>query len=223
MRNKSSRLILIGAIYSVLGLIALAFTGATTLAAVLTLSAVLAAAGVAQIIYGIQGRKTGQMWPHVGLGCLALVCAVLIARDPFVNTMFFTLMIGFFLLASGLAKVIGATIERTTGWGYYLMNGLISMVLAAIILYSYPYSSFWAIGTFVGVDLLFGGFSLIGLGYAIRKARQEVVQQMNSLLPETYDEIEYEYFHKQSAELEEDHSGSGKKEKSDRDESPTIH
>ncbi|WP_413575919.1 HdeD family acid-resistance protein [Bdellovibrio sp. HCB290] len=222
MSRKSTRLILTGAIYAVLGVVALLFASATTLAAVLTLSAVLAIGGIAQIIYGIQGRKTGQLWPHVGLGCLAFVCAVLIARDPFVNTMIFTLMIGFYLLASGLSKVIGATIERSTGWGYYLANGLVSLLLAAIVLYNYPLSSFWTIGTFVGVDLLFGGLSLVGLGYALRKSRQEVVQNMNSLLPETYDEIEYEYFHKQSAEMEDSHSGSGKPDR-DKDSEPTLH
>ncbi|WP_413582626.1 HdeD family acid-resistance protein [Bdellovibrio sp. HCB288] len=213
MSKKSTRLIVVGTLYTVLGLVALAFASATTFAAVMTLSVILAIGGIAQIVYGIQGRKTGQLWPHVALGCLALVCAVLIARNPVANTMVLTFMIGFFLFAGGLAKVIGAAVERTTGWGYYLMNGLVSILLAAIILFSFPVSSFWTIGTFVGVDLIIGGLSLLGLGYSIRKARKEVVRSMNSLLPETYDEIEYEYFHKQNAELEDEHSGSDEKRK----------
>ncbi|MBO9667741.1 MAG: DUF308 domain-containing protein, partial [Bdellovibrio sp.] len=134
------------------------------------------------------------MWPHVGLGALALVCSILIFRNPLANTLGLTLVVGFLLLASGIAKLIGSFVERSTGWGYYAVNGALAILLGGYILYTFPVSAFWTIGTFVAVDLLFSGFSMIGLGYAIRKARKELTKDMQSLLPESYDEMEYRYY-----------------------------
>lgn len=61
----SSRVILLGSIYLLLGIFALAFASATTLAAIITLGLVLMFVGIAEIVYGLQGRKRGQLWPHV--------------------------------------------------------------------------------------------------------------------------------------------------------------
>lgn len=189
--KKSSQLIVLGSIYLVLGLFALVFATATTFASVMTLSVVLLIAGCAQIAYGIQGRKTGQMWPHVGLGCLALACSILIMRNPVANTLAFTFAVGFLLIAGGLAKVIGAFVERTAGWGFYLLNGAISLFLGSYILYTFPLSAAWTIGTFVAVDFIFGGISLIGLGSAMKRAKRDLETHIQSLLPESSEENEY--------------------------------
>ncbi|WP_374029155.1 HdeD family acid-resistance protein [Bdellovibrio bacteriovorus] len=196
------------------------FASASTLASVMTLGAVLFVAGIAQIVYGIQGRKTGQLWPHVALGCLALACSVLIFVNPVANTMGLTLMIGFLLLASGCAKVIGAFVERSSGWGYYALNGAISILLAAMILYTFPASALWTIGTFVGVDLILGGATLIGLGSAMRKMGQDLVSAVNSLLPESHEEVEYRHYTR-NGDRHGDLNRSEKKE--DYREPPSLH
>ncbi|MBO9667987.1 MAG: DUF308 domain-containing protein, partial [Bdellovibrio sp.] len=63
MGKKSTRLIVLGSVYAILGFFALLFATASTIASVVTLGAVLLVAGIAQIIYGIRGRSSGQMWP----------------------------------------------------------------------------------------------------------------------------------------------------------------
>lgn len=205
MPKKSTRLIILGSIYLVLGALALIFTPASTLFAVMALAAILFVAGISQIVYGIQGRKHGQMWSHLTLGVLGVVCAILIARNPIANTLGLTLIVGFLLLASGIAKVIGSFVEGSTGWGYYAFNGIVSVLLASIILYTFPASAFWTIGTFVGVDLVFGGLSIIGLGFALRNEHKELLRDMKtvkSMQPISYDEIEYHYFQAQGKDWE---------------------
>lgn len=190
-----SRVILLGSIYLLLGIFALAFASATTLTAIITLGLVLIFMGIAEIVYGVQGRKRGQLWPHVSFGCLGLICGVLILINPIDNVLGFTLVAGFFLIANGMAKVIGALAEQSSGWGWYASNGVLSMILGGLILRSFPISAFWTIGVFVSIDLIISGASLIGLGASAKRARKELVGQMYSTLhpePEARSESEKE-------------------------------
>lgn len=181
-RSGSSRIIFLGSVYVLLGVIALAFASATTLAAVVTLGLVLIGAGIAEIVYGVQGRLRGQLWPHLAFGCLALICGGLVLANPVENTLGFTLIAGFLLIASGLAKTIGAFAERSSGWGWFAANGIISIILGGMILRTFPVSAFWTIGVFVGVDLLVAGATLVGLGVSAKRAKRELVGQMYSTL-----------------------------------------
>ncbi len=191
----SSRVIFLGSVYVLLGLLALAFASTTTLAAIITLGVVLIFAGIAEIVYGIQGRKRGQLWPHLAFGCLALICGSLVLLNPVENTLGFTLIAGFLLIASGLAKVIGSVVERSSGWAWFTTNGIISIILGAFILRAFPTSAFWTIGVFVGVDLMVAGAALIGLGASAKRSKRELVGQVYSTLnpePGARQEIERE-------------------------------
>jgi uncharacterized membrane protein HdeD (DUF308 family) len=51
-----------------------------------------------------------------------------------------------------------------------LINGIIDLVLAAVIISGLPGSVVWALGLLVGIDLVFGGASLIAMAMAARRA-----------------------------------------------------
>lgn len=152
-----------GLFLCLLGGLALIYTATATFASVILLASLLFAAGISGIVYGAIERKNGQMWPHLGIGVLALASSILIARNPIENTLGLTLVISFYLLAGGMLKVMGSLIERFVGWGYTMVSGLVSLGLGALVLASFPLSALWTIGTIVGVDFLATGFSLISL------------------------------------------------------------
>jgi uncharacterized membrane protein HdeD (DUF308 family) len=178
----ASRVIFLGSVYLLLGILALAFATATTISAVVTLGIILISAGLAEIVYSLQGRKRGQLWPHLAFGCLALICGVLVLMNPVENALGFTLIAGFLLIASGLSKVIGSVAERSSGWPWFAANGVISIIIGGYVLSDYPVSALWTIGFFVGLDLVVAGVVLIGLGLSARKAKQELVGQVYTTL-----------------------------------------
>jgi uncharacterized membrane protein HdeD (DUF308 family) len=47
---------------------------------------------------------------------------------------------------------------------------VISFLLGVLIWAGWPGSSEWVIGTFVGIDLIFNGWSLLVLGWIVRRA-----------------------------------------------------
>jgi uncharacterized membrane protein HdeD (DUF308 family) len=51
-----------------------------------------------------------------------------------------------------------------------LFSGVLDILIAAMIIAGLPGSAEWAIGLLVGINLLFGGSSLIGMALAARKS-----------------------------------------------------
>jgi uncharacterized membrane protein HdeD (DUF308 family) len=60
--------------------------------------------------------------------------------------------------------------ESSQRWSWLLVAGLMDVLIAFIIIAGLPGSALWAIGLLVGINLLFGGASLIGMALAARNA-----------------------------------------------------
>lgn len=182
LKRGSSKIIFVGAMYMFFGVLAAVMASAVTVAAVVSLGVVLIAVGATEIIYGYQGRHDGQLWPHLGFGVLALSCGGLMFFNPLTNIMGFTLIASFLLIATGLSKLVGSVAERNSGWQWYAVNGVVSMVLGTLVLFEFPLSAWWFVGTLIGADLFLTGCAHIGLGYAIKTARRNIVDQSFSTL-----------------------------------------
>jgi uncharacterized membrane protein HdeD (DUF308 family) len=77
-----------------------------------------------------------------------------------------TIFLGWMFLISGVAG-LGLTFwER---WSWLLIAGIMDLLIAAVIITGLPGSALWAVGLLVGINLLFGGASLIGMALAARK------------------------------------------------------
>jgi uncharacterized membrane protein HdeD (DUF308 family) len=51
-----------------------------------------------------------------------------------------------------------------------LIAGIVDIVIAGLIITGLPGSALWAIGLLVGINLVFGGATLIGMALAARNA-----------------------------------------------------
>jgi uncharacterized membrane protein HdeD (DUF308 family) len=60
--------------------------------------------------------------------------------------------------------------ELSERWSWLLVAGIFDIVIAGIIIAGLPGSALWAVGLLVGINLLFGGASLIGMALAARKS-----------------------------------------------------
>jgi uncharacterized membrane protein HdeD (DUF308 family) len=84
-----------------------------------------------------------------------------------------TIVIGAYFLAEGVVTIMYALEHRrelSGRWSWMLIAGLMDLLIAAIIITGLPGSALWAIGLLVGVNLLFGGATLIGVALAARNA-----------------------------------------------------
>jgi uncharacterized membrane protein HdeD (DUF308 family) len=76
-------------------------------------------------------------------------------------------MIAAGLLVGGLFRIILALSERFQGRWWVLVNGIVTLVLGILIWREWPESALWVIGLFVGIDMLFAGWSWVMLAMAV--------------------------------------------------------
>lgn len=83
-----------------------------------------------------------------------------------------TLVLATYIAIEGVLE-LGAffALRRMHGSTWFLIDGLVSLMLAGLIFFHWPSSSIWALGTIVGVSLMFSGIARLTLPAAVRLAR----------------------------------------------------
>ena len=70
-------------------------------------------------------------------------------------------------MIEGIASIMFA-IEYRRGlparWGWMVASGVVDLILAGLIFAQFPSSALWAIGLLLGINMVFGGTTLIVLG-----------------------------------------------------------
>jgi uncharacterized membrane protein HdeD (DUF308 family) len=87
---------------------------------------------------------------------------------PFEETGPLRRILALFFLAEGYASVMFAFVHRRhlfKRWLWMLASGFVDIVLATIIIFGLPGASAWTMGLLVGINMIFGGFALIGMGW----------------------------------------------------------
>ena len=64
--------------------------------------------------------------------------------------------------------VLAFNIRPATGWLWMVFNGIISLVLALMILLNWPAISAWFVGLYVGLSLIMDGVALLGIHFAVK-------------------------------------------------------
>jgi uncharacterized membrane protein HdeD (DUF308 family) len=111
-------------------------------------------------------------WWSLISAILAIVAGIILLAAPAQGTYALTLVIGVYFLAEGVASIMYALEHRrelSERWSWMLIAGIVDIVIAFIIIAGLPGSALWAIGLLVGINLLFGGTTLIGMALAARQ------------------------------------------------------
>jgi uncharacterized membrane protein HdeD (DUF308 family) len=98
---------------------------------------------------------------HLIVALLYLAVGIILIMNPLEGSISLTLLLGIFYLVIGLFRMFNSSSTKTPQWGWALFNGLINFALGVLILASWPSSSLFIIGLFVGIDLVFVGWSYI--------------------------------------------------------------
>jgi uncharacterized membrane protein HdeD (DUF308 family) len=79
-----------------------------------------------------------------------------------------TLMLAVAFLVGGVVRLVYALMENFSGRGWVIVSGLINVLLGVLIWRQWPESSYWVIGMFIGIDLIFNGWSWVMLGMIVK-------------------------------------------------------
>ncbi len=160
-----------GVVLVVLGIGALILPPLATIAVAVLFGWILLLGGIFGLVTTIIARHAPGFWWALLSSIVAIVAGALIFGWPAGGAISLTIILTGFLIADGLVTVMLALDYRRASHGRWIglmINGVIDLILAAIIITALPDSAAWAIGIIVGVDMLFGGSSLIALALAAR-------------------------------------------------------
>ena len=163
--------LLLGISLVLLGTIALGSPLIVSTVTVTVFGFLLLSGGVMQIIGSIWAGRWQGFLLHLMIGVLYTVTGYLIVESPLVSTIELTRVIALFLLISGLFRIIAALTIRFHDWGWVLLNGVLTLLMGMMILKDWPASGLWVIGMFVGIDMIFNGWSWIMLSLGLRASK----------------------------------------------------
>ena len=98
---------------------------------------------------------------------------IILLTKPVQGTLTLTIVVGAYFLAEGVATIMYALEHRrelSERWSWLLVAGLMDILIAAVIISGLPGSALWAIGLLVGINMVFGGATLIGMALAARNS-----------------------------------------------------
>ncbi|MCE9648671.1 MAG: DUF308 domain-containing protein [Parvibaculum sp.] len=151
------------------GLLCIAFPFFGTLAVAIFVGWVLVFSGLVEVIHALTTRGAPAMMLNAVVGLLSLGVGVLVLSDPFSGALSLTLLIAGLFAADGTIRILSAAqIRPFAGWGWIVLNGVSSLLLAAVLLWLLPDASLYVLGILLGLDLLVAGGSLLLIASAAR-------------------------------------------------------
>lgn len=158
-----------GILLAILGLAAIVVPPLASLAVTIFLGWLFLISGIAGLALTFWARQLPGFWWSLVSAVLAIVAGFILLTRPVQGTLTLTIVVGVYFVAEGVATIMYALEHRrelSQRWSWLLVGGLMDIIIAAIIIAGLPGSALWAVGLLVGINLLFGGATLIGVALA---------------------------------------------------------
>jgi len=162
-----------GILLAILGLAAMIVPPLASLAVTIFLGWMFLVTGVAGLFFSFWARAMPGFWWSLISAALAVLAGGILLARPMQGVLTLTIVIGAYFLAEGVATIMYALEHRkelSGRWSWLLVAGLMDILIAFFIIAGLPGSAEWAIGLLVGINLLFGGATLIGMALAARNS-----------------------------------------------------
>ncbi|WP_375413690.1 HdeD family acid-resistance protein [uncultured Bradyrhizobium sp.] len=162
-----------GILLVILGLAAMIVPPLASLAVTIFLGWMFLISGVAGLVLTFWARAMPGFWWSLISAMLAIGAGLVLLAQPVQGTLTLTIVVGAYFLAEGVATVMYALAHRnelSERWGWLLTAGIMDILVAGFIIAGLPGSALWALGLLVGINMLFGGATLIAMALAARDA-----------------------------------------------------
>jgi uncharacterized membrane protein HdeD (DUF308 family) len=162
-----------GIVLSVLGLAAILVPPLAGIVATVFLGWLFFIAGIVALVATMRARQApGFGWSLLS-ALAALVVGIVLLWSPLQGLLTLTFVMTAFFVIDGILIIALAVAHRrelTGKWEWMLVNGVIDLILAGIVISGLPGTLYWALGLIVGIDMLFGGGTLIAMALEARKS-----------------------------------------------------
>lgn len=159
-----------GIVYLILGILAMALPQIFTSAITLLFGIILLIGGVfAAVRLANMGSYDGK-WADWLFVIALLATGILLIISPEKGALTLTAMLTAFFVVGGIAKILVSLFtQNLPNWGLILVSGILSLILAGIIISGWPGTALWTLGLLLGVNLVVMGISLITVAQSLKR------------------------------------------------------
>ncbi len=175
LQNHRGLVIFEGILFTLLGMLAVALPGISTLSTELFLGWLIFFSGVIQAYRTFKTRSSQGFYGSLITSILYIIFGVLLVLNPIAGVISITILLALFFILEGISKIYFAfELRHFHQWGWFIVSGLLSIAMAVIIWAGWPSSAFWVLGLLVGINLIFFGLSLLSLGWSHNSESKQV-------------------------------------------------
>jgi uncharacterized membrane protein HdeD (DUF308 family) len=159
----------------VAGILAIVVPPAAGIAVAILVAWLLVFSGAAHLVFAWHTRTTGGFLWELLLGIVYILVGAYLLSHPLAGLASLTLALAIYLFVEGVLDLLMSfLLRRMPGSNWILFDGVITLILAMMIWRTWPSSTEWAIGTLVGISMLFSGISRLMLCLAARQVVAKV-------------------------------------------------
>lgn len=161
----------IGILSIVIGVLAILLPSIFTIGFEIIFGGLLLVGGILQVTNALNYRGNRDRWLPLTAGVLLAILGGLLLFNPYVGAATLTAIFAIVFFINGLIRIIyGFQTHGMRMTGFSFLNGILSILIAVLVLTTWPSSSTWLIGTLIGIDFLLLGFWLISFASLCEKA-----------------------------------------------------
>jgi uncharacterized membrane protein HdeD (DUF308 family) len=168
LRRNWGWFVALGIVQILLGMIALGASVFATLVTVVLFGWLLLSGGVLSAVHAFWQKHWSGFFIDLAMGILYAVVGFMVVGNPVATAETLTLLIALFLFMGGIFRIIAALTGRFPHSFWVLLNGVVTLALGIMIWQQWPLSGLWVIGLFIGIDLIFYGWSLLMVGLSAK-------------------------------------------------------
>jgi len=162
-----------GLVLLCLGVAAIVLPLIATVAVEILIGWLLLISGIVGLIATLRMRHApGFFWSLVS-AILAIAAGLVLLRWPLSGALSLTVILTAFFVVEGVASIFYALEhkrELTGRWAWMLVSGALDLILGGLIFLGLPATAAWAIGLLVGINMVFGGSSIMSMALLARTA-----------------------------------------------------
>jgi uncharacterized membrane protein HdeD (DUF308 family) len=151
------------------GILAIAVPWVAGVAVTAIVGWLLIVSGILHVAFAWRGAHGAAVAWEALLGALYGFTGLAVILNPIAGLASLTLVLSAYLFFEGVLELVLFFLLRSvTGAGWFVVDGLVTLALAALIAITWPSSAVWVVGTMAGISMLFSGFTRLMLGRATR-------------------------------------------------------
>jgi uncharacterized membrane protein HdeD (DUF308 family) len=159
-----------GVVLTALGFFAITIPQYMTIGVTLIVGWMLILTGVFGLLRGFVSKDSSERMPAI-VSIFITLMGLMVLYNPFAAVLSFTLLLILYIGVDGVYKIGSACrMRRGRPKTLVLVSGILSLILAVMLLSGWPSTAVWFLGMVFGLNLIFSGATLIALALEAKQA-----------------------------------------------------